>query len=140
MKIRGKTRNLKNARSRPPLDKTPVGAKMIRPQNTNTNNGLVKMKQKNAKIVRTRGSRVRPKFSDSSSSKSDSSDDSKYKNKGCNKKKKHRKRTKQDSSESLSSNSDSYDESNYKSKRCDKMKNYGKNNLDPIKICAKLTA
>ena len=52
------------------------------------------------------GSRVRPKFSDSSSSESDFSDDRKYKIDRRNKEKKYWKHTKQDLSESSSKDSD----------------------------------
>ena len=110
----------KNARSQPPLDSTPVGCQIPK---HNTNNGIVKTQRKISKIVRTRGSGVRPKFTDSSLSNYDSSDDRKNKNKRRDENKKHRKRKKQDLSDSLLRDYDSSDESDYKNKRHDKNKN-----------------
>ena len=82
-----------------------------------------------------------PSPADSSLRESDSSNDRKYsksKSKWQDKKKNHRKRTKQDSSDLLSSDSHSSDESDYKIKIRNKKKSYWKR--DPIKLCPKLTA
>ena len=79
-------------------------------------------------------------LSDSSSSKSDFSDDRKFKNKIYDKKKKHRTFRKQDLSDSLSSDSDLFNKSDYKLKMRNKKKDNRKNKRDPIKLCAKLTA
>ena len=78
---------------------------------------------------------------DSSSSKFDLSNDSKYsksKSKGRVKKKKRPKHMKQNLSDSSSSNSDSFNDSEYRRKRRKNKKIHQKK--DPIKLCTKITA
>ena len=104
----------KNARSQPPLDSTPVGAKTPDPKTLTLPTDSSKPKEKAQKEYVPEDPDSYPIYSDSSSSKSNSSDDRKYsesKRKCRDKKKNHRKCTKHDPSKSSSSESDSSEKS-----------------------------
>ena len=104
---------------------------------SNTTNGFVKAKMKST-CTADQESDLSPL--DSSSSKSDFSNDSNYskpETKRRDKKKKRHKHNKQESSDSLSSDSDSSKDIEYRLK-WRKKKSHRKN--DPIKLCARLTA
>ena len=130
--------NTSNAKI-PPLDLTPVGAKIPDPKTLTLPTESSKREEKARKEYVPEDPESDPRSS-YSSSKSNSSDDTKYrksKSKRREKKKKHRKRTLSDSS---LSDSDLSGESQYKSKRRNKKNSYQKKKRDPIKLCAKLTA
>ena len=108
------------------MDSTPVVAKTPDPIIRTADSS--KSKEKARKEYVPEDPESEPNSLDSSSSKYDFSNDSKYKNERRDQKKKHQKRTKQDLSESSSSDFDPSKKSDYKAKdvinrRCTRKRN-----------------